>query len=138
MPAKVFLDTNIIIYCYSQSEPDKQQIAIDCVQAGSPWISTQVLNETINTLKRKFSLDYIQIGAVVDELKQQLQIAVVSTSTIQLALAIAQKYQYGYFDSLIIASALEVGCDRLYSEDMQDGQQIDNQLTITNPFLKQT
>ncbi len=138
MPAKVFLDTNIIIYCYSQSEPDKQQIAIDCVQAGSPWISTQVLNETINTLKRKFSLDYIQIGAVVDELKQQLQIAVVSTSTIQLALAIAQKYQYSYFDSLIVASALEVGCDRLYSEDMQDGQQINNQLTITNPFLKQT
>lgn len=138
MPAKVFLDTNIIIYCYSQSEPDKQQIAIDCVQAGSPWISTQVLNETINTLKRKFSLDYIQIGAVVDELKQQLQIAVVSTSTIQFALAIAQKYQYSYFDSLIVASALEVGCDRLYSEDMQDGQQIDNQLTITNPFLKQT
>ena len=36
MPAKVFLDTNIIIYCYSQSEPDKQQIAIDCVQAGGP------------------------------------------------------------------------------------------------------
>jgi predicted nucleic acid-binding protein len=138
MPAKVFLDTNIIIYCYSQSEPDKQQIAIDCVQAGSPWISTQVLNETINTLKRKFSLDYIQIGAVVDELKQQLQIAVVSTNTIQLALAIAQKYQYSYFDSLIVASALEVGCDRLYSEDMQNSQQIDNRLTIINPFLKQT
>lgn len=128
MPAKVFLDTNIIIYCYSQSEPDKQQIAIDCLQSGNPWVSTQVLNETINTLKRKFSLDYIQIGAAIEELKQQIQVAMASTSTIQLALAIAQKYQYSYFDSLIVASALEIGCDHLYSEDMQDGQKINNQL----------
>ena len=103
-----------------------------------PFFVVDLKSKCCNTLKRKFSLDYIQIGAVVDELKQQLQIAVVSTSTIQLALAIAQKYQYSYFDSLIVASALEVGCDRLYSEDMQDGQQIDNQLTITNPFLKLT
>jgi predicted nucleic acid-binding protein len=135
MTARVFLDTNIIIYSYSQDEPDKQQCAIKCIQTGTPWISTQVLNETINTLSRKFSLDYAQIGAIVDELMQQFQIAVVSTSTIQLALDIAARYRYSYFDSLILASALEVGCDRLYSEDLQDAQQINNQLTITNPFL---
>jgi len=134
MTARVFLDTNIIIYSYSQDEPDKQQCAIKCIQTGTPWISTQVLNETINTLSRKFSLDYAQIGAIVDELMQQFQIAVVSTSTIQLALDIAARYRYSYFDSLILASALEVGCDRLYSEDLQDAQQINNQLTITNPF----
>jgi len=135
MTARVFLDTSIIIYSYSQDEPDKQQCAIKCIQTGTPWISTQVLNETINTLSRKFSLDYAQIGAIVDELMQQFQIAVVSTSTIQLALDIAARYRYSYFDSLILASALEVGCDRLYSEDLQDAQQINNQLTITNPFL---
>lgn len=134
MTARVFLDTSIIIYSYSQDEPDKQQCAIKCIQTGTPWISTQVLNETINTLSRKFSLDYAQIGAIVDELMQQFQIAVVSTSTIQLALDIAARYRYSYFDSLILASALEVGCDRLYSEDLQDAQQINNQLTITNPF----
>jgi predicted nucleic acid-binding protein len=47
---------------------------------------------------------------------------------------VAQRYQYSYFDSLIIASALEVGCDRLYSEDLQDGQKIDNILTLINPL----
>lgn len=134
MPVKNFLDTNIIIYSYSQDEPDKQQRAIECVQAGTPWISTQVLNETVNVLRRKFSLEYPQILAVVHELTQQLQTAIVSVNTIQSALAIAERYQYSYFDSLIVASALEIGCDRLYSEDLQNGQQINNQLTVINPF----
>lgn len=134
MSAKAFLDTNIIIYCYSQDEPDKQHRARECAQENQSWISTQVLNETINTLKRKFSLDYRQIGAVVDELSQQSQIAVVSLNTIRKALEVAQRYQYSYFDSLIIASALEAECDRLYSEDLQDGQKIDNVLTLINPF----
>ncbi|MBD1874848.1 PIN domain-containing protein [Nodosilinea sp. FACHB-131] len=134
MSDKVFLDTNIIIYGYSQDEPDKQQRARECSQTNESWISTQVLNETVNTLKRKFSLNYRQIGAVVDELSQQSQIAIVSLNTIHKALEIAQRYQYSYFDSLIVASALEVGCDRLYSEDLQDGQEIGNVLTIINPF----
>lgn len=134
MSAKVFLDTNIIIYGYSQDEPGKQQRARECAQANESWISTQVLNETVNTLKRKFSLDYRQIGAVVNELGQQHQLAVVSMETIRKALEVAQRYQYSYFDSLIIASALEVGCDRLYSEDLQDGQKIDNTLILVNPF----
>jgi predicted nucleic acid-binding protein len=114
MSTKAFLDTNIIIYGYSQDEPDKRQRACECAQAHESWISTQVLNETVNTLKRKFSLDCRQISAVVDELSQQSQ--------------------HSYFDSLIIASALEVGCDRLYSEDLQNGQKIDNILTLINPF----
>lgn len=134
MSANVFLDTNIIIYGYSQDEPEKRQRARECAQAHESWISTQVLNETVNTLKRKFSLDYRQIGAVVDELSQQSQIVIVSVDTIHKALEVAQRYQYSYFDSLIIASALEVGCDRLYSEDLQDGQKIDNILTLINPL----
>ncbi|MGK7901060.1 MAG: PIN domain-containing protein [Hormoscilla sp.] len=135
MPANIFLDTNIIIYCYSQDEQNKQARALECVRSGRPWISTQVLNETVNTLRRKFLLEYTQIAAVVDELKQQFQVATVSINTIQRALEISERYQYSYFDSLIIASSLEVGCDILYSEDLQDGQNIDSQLTVVNPFL---
>jgi predicted nucleic acid-binding protein len=94
MSANVFLDTNIIIYGYSQDEPEKRQRARECAQAHESWISTQVLNETVNTLKRKFSLDYRQIGAVVDELSQQSQIVIVSVDTIHKALEVAQRYQY--------------------------------------------
>jgi len=111
MPDKVFIDTNVLIYGYSEDEPDKRQRAIDCVGSGEAWISTQVLNETINVLK-----------------------LLVSVNTIEMALNLAERYQYSYFDSLILASALEAGCQILYSEDLQDGQRIENQLMIINPF----
>jgi predicted nucleic acid-binding protein len=75
MSDRVFLDTNILIYGYSQDEPDKQQRAIDCVQSGDVWISTQVLNETINVLKRKFLLEYAQIRAVVAEFTEQFEMS---------------------------------------------------------------
>ena len=134
MSDKVFLDTNILIYGYSQDEPDKQQQAIECVQSGDAWINTQVLNETINVLRRKFSLEYSQIRAAVQEITEQFEIAIVSVPTVETALNLAERYQYSYFDSLIVASALEVNCKILYSEDLHDGQQIDNQLMIINPF----
>jgi predicted nucleic acid-binding protein len=103
MSDRVFLDTNILIYGYSQDEPDKQQRAINCVQSGQAWISTQVLNETINVLKRKFLLEYSQIRAVVKELTEQFEIANVSVTTIETALNLAERYQYSYFDSLIVS-----------------------------------
>ena len=134
MPDKVFIDTNVLIYGYSEDEPDKRQRAIDCVRSGEAWISTQVLNETINVLKRKFSLSYSQIRDAVQELSEGFPIVLVSVNTIEMALNLAERYQYSYFDSLILASALEAGCQILYSEDLQHGQRIENQLMIVNPF----
>ena len=134
MPDKVFIDTNVLIYGYSDDEPDKRQRAIDCVRSGEAWISTQVLNETINVLKRKFSLSYSQIRDAVQELSEGFPIVLVSVNTIEMALNLAERYQYSYFDSLILASALEAGCQILYSEDLHDGQRIENQLMIINPF----
>ncbi|MFM7905063.1 MAG: PIN domain-containing protein [Microcystis sp.] len=134
MPDKVFIDTNVLIYGYSEDEPDKRQRAIDCVRLGEAWISTQVLNETINVLKRKFSLSYSQIREAVQELSEGFPIVLVSVNTIEMALNLAERYQYSYFDSLILASALEAGCQILYSEDLHDGQRIENQLMIVNPF----
>ena len=119
MPDKVFIDTNVLIYGYSEDEPDKRQRAIDCVGSGEAWISTQVLNETINVLKRKFSLSYSQIRDAVQELSEGFPIVLVSVNTIEMALNLAERYQYSYFDSLILASALEAGCQILYSEDLQ-------------------
>jgi len=134
MPDKVFIDTNVLIYAYSEDEPDKRQRVIDCVRSGEAWISTQVLNETINVLKRKFSLSYSQIREAVQELSEGFPIVLVSVNTIEMALNLAERYQYSYFDSLILASALEARCQILYSEDLHDGQRIENQLTIINPF----
>ncbi|MDE0152239.1 MAG: hypothetical protein OXN23_00020 [Gammaproteobacteria bacterium] len=49
------------------------------------------------------------------------------------ALSLAQSYGFGFYDCLIISSALEAECDILLTEDLQDGQRIEN-LTVVNPF----
>ncbi|NCR73907.1 MAG: PIN domain-containing protein [Microcystis aeruginosa LG13-12] len=94
----------------------------------------KIFDETINVLKRKFSLSYSQIREAVQELSEGFPIVLVSVNTIEMALNLAERYQYSYFDSLILASALEAGCQILYSEDLHDGQRIENQLMIINPF----
>jgi predicted nucleic acid-binding protein len=56
-------------------------------------------------------------------------------STIKLAQDLIYKYNFQVFDGIIIAAALEANCDILYSEDMQNGQIIENMLKNVNPFV---
>jgi predicted nucleic acid-binding protein len=135
MNAKAFFDTNLLIYLYSIDEPEKQQFALQIIEAiENRWISTQVLSEISNTLYKKFKLDYSDIANVVLEIQATFQIIIVKPNTIEQALKLAQTYRYSYYDSLIIAAALEQSCQFLYSEDMQHQQIIDQKLTILNPF----
>jgi predicted nucleic acid-binding protein len=55
-------------------------------------------------------------------------------STIKLAQKLIGKYDFQLFDGIVVAAALEANCDIFYSEDMQDGQVIENTLKIVNPF----
>lgn len=135
MPGKSFIDTNVVLYLYSEDEPDKKAAA-DALVRGSEraWVSTQVLSEMANVLRRKFGLDYPDIAAAMDEVRTACDVHVVTTETISLALRLGERYRHSYFDSLILAAALECGCDTLASEDMQDGMLIESRLTIRNPF----
>jgi predicted nucleic acid-binding protein len=63
---------------------------------------------------------------------------IVDISTIKLCWKVRRKYSYSYWDSLIIATALENNCSILYTEDMQDGQLIEDKLRIGNPFVAKT
>jgi predicted nucleic acid-binding protein len=54
---------------------------------------------------------------------------------IHRAWTLSQRYGFSHFDSLVIATALDAGCERLYTEDLQHGQVIDGHLTILNPFM---
>ncbi len=135
MNVKSFFDTNLLIYLYSEDELDKQaQILTQIKNTENRWISTQVLNELSNTLRRKFKLEYADIVKVIAEIRANFEIITVQIETIELALKIAEKYRYSYYDSAIIAAALESSCTLLYSEDMQHNQIIEGQLKIVNPF----
>lgn len=135
MPAKVFLDSNVLIYLYSEDEAEKAARALQCAQELDAWISTQVLNEVSNVLRRKQKLDYSAILSVIHELQSNFQVSTVTIQTIEQALLLGERYRYSYFDSLMLASALEQGCTVLYSEDMQHGQIIDGLLRIVDPFV---
>ena len=47
---------------------------------------------------------------------------------------LAERYGLSIYDAMIAASALDAGCETLWSEDMQDGLVLDDRLRIVNPF----
>jgi len=138
MNDRIFLDTNIIIYAYSNDEPKKQEVANTILEEyGSQiLISTQVINELSNTFFRKFKLKAQAVEDVVLELNSNFSIVNFNLQTQLKAIKIKEIYQLQFYDSMILATALENGCNIIYSEDMQNGQIIENQLTILNPFDK--
>lgn len=134
MKDNCFIDTNILVYCYANDEPVKQQKALDVANEPDAFISTQILTELSNILKKKFSLDWQTVENVILEVSSNFNVYINMPATIEQACKIADKWQYLFYDSLVISAALSCNCKTLYSEDMQDGQLIEDELTIVNPF----
>jgi predicted nucleic acid-binding protein len=136
MNDKVFIDTNVLIYLYSDSERDKQGIARKLVFETNLdiSISTQVIGEFSNILYRKYGYSLDIIKEAVDDFKNNFKIVVISVKTIERSFEIMKVYGYSYWDSVIIAPALEYKCPILYSEDLQHNQKIEENLRIVNPF----
>lgn len=134
MKDNCFIDTNVLVYCYTADEPVKHQIALDIACDSNTFISTQVLTELSNTLKKKFKLDWKSVEKVISEVSSDFNIFINKPSAIEHACRIADKYKYSFYDSLIIAAALSSDCKTLYSEDLKDGHIIEKCLIIVNPF----
>ena len=136
MSDKVFLDTNTVIYSYSEDEPEKQKIANDILEQYSNQIiiSNQVINELSNTLFRKFKLNADEVRETVLELNDNFPIVNFNLQTQLKGIELKGKYKLQFYDSMILATALENGCNIVFSEDMQHNQVIENRLTIINPF----
>lgn len=134
MSARAFLDTNILIYSYSVTEPAKQAIAQRLCQTDGMWISTQVLTEFVNVYRRRFHEPWSGIQTAIEDFEQLFSIHANTPATILRAIGVARRYGFSWFDSLIVAAALECGCQTLYSEDLQNGQLLDMTLRVVNPF----
>jgi predicted nucleic acid-binding protein len=132
MNDKVFLDSNIILYAIGQDKY-KKSIAINLLKK-DPILSTQVLSEISNIMSGKLHMKLQEIFDILELLIKKSTIKIIDISTIKQALNISKIYRYSYYDSLIIASALENNCNILYTEDMQHSQFIENSLKILNPF----
>ncbi|GHT68905.1 ribonuclease VapC [Bacteroidia bacterium] len=132
--SKFALDTNILLYSHDESAVNKQNTARNLI-VKSPIISTQVVSEYINAVRRIIKLPKEKIfSACLPNLKC-CNIYIVNIATIQLAERLIYRYDFQIFDSIIVASALTAGCQTLYSEDMQHNMKIEDQMTIFNPFL---
>ena len=138
---KVFVDTNIIIYAYDISAGRKQQMASkilsDMWDSGLGVVSTQVLQEFFVNVTTKIPkpLDIKLAQEIVTDLLTW-KVVVIDGDSILSGVAIHLKYQYSFWDSLIIEAAIRGGSELLLSEDLSHGQIIQG-VTIKNPFHNQ-
>ena len=140
MPDRFFLDTNVFVYSFSREDAGKQSRSAELIDralaAGEGVISWQVVQEFLDVATHKFThplsrpeaMDYLTL--VLDPLCQVYP----SIELYGAALEVADHWKYGFYDSLIVAAALEAKCTTLVTEDLQHGQAI-RELTIRNPFL---
>jgi predicted nucleic acid-binding protein len=140
MSGRFFVDTNIFVYTFDHSAPAKAKKAAQLIRrasdTGEGIVSYQVVQEFFNVAFRRFSQPM-----TVAEAEQYLitvfrpLLAVHSSPAIYIeALRISARHKLAWYDSLIVAAALEGHCDMLYSEDLQHGQEIAG-LRIQNPFV---
>jgi len=131
MPAN-FFDTNVLVTIAS-GDAAKADRAEAAVGAGGA-ISVQVLNELTNVARRKMQMSWAETHALLNMLRGLLTVHPLTLETHETGLSLAERYGLSTYDAMIAASALQAGCDTLWSEDMQHGMALDEGLRIVNPF----
>jgi predicted nucleic acid-binding protein len=134
MRDKAFIDTNVLVYLYSEDEVEKQAYAYDAIEKYDCITSTQVLNEFSNVCIKKLCMPVEIINQSIDEIVANCLLTVVDKEVIKKALELHRKYGYSYYDCLVLASALSYNCKYLLTEDLKADQVIENNLTIINIF----
>jgi predicted nucleic acid-binding protein len=133
MNARPFFDTNVVLYAFRQGDSRSRKAEALLAEGGA--LSVQVLNEFVAVAWRKLNKNWEEVRRALAILRVFCpEPAPLTVKTHEAALHIAGRYKYSIYDGLIIAAALETGCNIIYSQDLQDGQVIESSLTIRNPF----
>jgi predicted nucleic acid-binding protein len=137
MSDKVFVDTNVFVYAYTDNNRKKHETAKSYLRDESNLlvISAQILSEIYSTFN-KYQVAHDDITPIIDEVSNLCEVCPVGIKTIKAALDLRGRYGLNYWDCLFLASALESGCRRVFTEDLQDGQMIEGFLKIENIFTK--
>ena len=127
-----FFDTNILVYAQQMDGKGDRARALF---AGGGKLSVQVLNEFTAVSRRKQRRDWRDIAEAVADVLTMVDPPLALTLDLHnSARALAQDHGLSFYDALIVSTAIEAGCDTLFSEDMQHGRSIGG-LAIVNPFL---
>jgi predicted nucleic acid-binding protein len=127
-----FFDTNVLLYVASGDEARSDR-AENLIRAGG-IISVQVLNEIANVARRKMGLSWAETHAFLGLIRDLLPVRSVTVGIHEAGLVIAERHGLSLYDAMIAASALDAGCDTLWSEDMQHRLLVDGRLRVINPF----
>ena len=134
---KVFFDSNILIYFADGAEPQKQLIAENLIKNAvindTGVISTQSLQEFFAATTRKLLCTKEKAKEYIENFSESFTVEQVSVPLILKAINISIKNQFSFWDSLILAAAIQTGCIICYSEDLTNGQIVDG-VKILNPF----
>lgn len=140
MSGREFVDTNIWLYALVEPqrapESDKQRrAALFVAGLTRPVISSQVVRELCRNLLKKSAIAEADLQRLIRDWYPSCDLHASSEEQHLLASQLRETASFSFWDSLIVAAALDAGCSTLYSEDMQHGQIVDGRLTIFNPLL---
>lgn len=131
---KPFLDTNVLIYAVLADDP-RRPVAEGLLAAGGT-VSVQVLNEFANVARGKLKWPWLDIETTLTLMRSRSgRVRDITVLTHEAALSLARDHGLAFYDALIVASAIEAGCDTLFTEDMQHNRKFGG-LAIVNPFLE--
>ena len=128
-----FFDTNILVYAQqSEGKADRARALF----AGGGKLNVQVLNEFSAVSRRKQRREWNEIAEAISDVLAVVDPPLALTLDLhKAARTLAENSQLSFYDALIVAAAIEAGCDTLYTEDMQHGRTFGG-LTIVNPFIE--
>jgi predicted nucleic acid-binding protein len=127
-----FFDTNVLVYLAS-ADAAKADRAEALVAMGGA-ISVQVLNELANVARRKMRLSWAETHTLLTLTRGLLSVHPLTPEVHEAGLRLAERYGFSLYDAMIAASALDAGCETLWSEDLQHGMMLDESLRIVDPF----
>jgi predicted nucleic acid-binding protein len=134
MSDRAFIDTNVFVYLSAEDDPQKRQAAKNAIDDYDCVVSTQVVNELSSVLLRKYGKSIMEVKDMLEAIETTCEISLITLATTEKALNIHEHHKFSFYDSLIIAAALENDCKFIISEDFHSGTKIENDLTILNVF----
>lgn len=132
MNDEAFLDTNTLVYFAAADAGRAERVEALLLDGGV--VSVQVLNELTLVCLRKLDMDWAEVDEVLDTVRAACRVVPLTEITFDLGRQLAERYQLRVYDAMIVAAALEAGCNTLWSEDMHHGLLVAGQLRIRNPF----
>ena len=139
MNDRFFLDTNIFIYSFEETTLQKSvraaELIREAVRSRNGIVSYQVVQEFFNVALRRFAhpMTAAEAEQYLTTTFRPLMVVNSSTALYAEALRLHSHNSLSWYDSVIVAAAIEGGAQILYSEDLQHGQKFGN-LRVENPF----